>query len=369
MIKEGLATIAKSRIQGNPPFYEDMKKELDKAIGNKIGIHNTSNTESNRSDKRIGIVYDIISPTQIKIYIDNSLKIFTLQNLITNDHSYFHVVKAINLLKTKYLQHDVEIKNDGSIIDTSSNEDLRKQILQEGLAVSSKNFTEKALASAEKDAKSKKVGVHSNITAPLNSNDPVIITNVINPTVFVVQSQSEKMAQIHNELSQYNFQKIERPNIGEIYIVRINGKIYRCKIIDRNSYLLIDFGFVFPIKIGELCACSNNISKIPPQAFCISLNGCIAFDEKEQEVQAMKFLWNIFDQKNIYNIKLSSQNDNEIVPQVTIYDIPTKNNINAALLKCGVVKLNHSLNINDSELIKSENEAKSRNIGGWNLVK
>ncbi|KAK8870399.1 hypothetical protein M9Y10_008281 [Tritrichomonas musculus] len=364
MIKEGLATIAKSRIQGNPPFYDEMKKELDRAIELKIGIHSKQNSYSSN---KIGIVDEITSPTKIKIFIDNDSKIFDLQNLTTTDYSYFNIVKAIDILKSKYLQHDVEIRSDGSIVDIKSNEDLRVPLLKEGLAILSKNLSDQTLISAEKEAKSKQIGLHSNLTTKLNFNDPVVITNIIKPTMFVVQSQSEMMAQLHNDFVQNSFQEIERPNIGEIYIVRINGKIYRCKILNDQTYFLIDFGFVFPIKIGKLSVCPNNISKIPPQAFCVSLNGCLTFDNKEHESQAMKFLWNVFDQKNIYNINLISQKENGLIPEVVIYDIPTKNNINAALLKCGIIRINSSSKINDTELIKAETEAKNAKTGGWSL--
>ncbi|OHT05895.1 hypothetical protein TRFO_26255 [Tritrichomonas foetus] len=388
MVKEGYATISKSRIMGLSPYFNELKHAYDSASSNKLGIHSidTNNNNSNiSSGSKIGIIHEILSPTELSIFVDDSLKNYSLQGLKTTDFCVFHTFQAIMELQHKFLYKDVEIQTDLTILELSSKEDIRATLLVHGYAISSVKFTQQPLINAENTANSKKFGIFDSFPKiELNSfktNKNVIVSRVLSLTRFILQFQSEIMSQIQTSLIQAQLQKFDaKPKSREMYIINVNGKLYRGRVNNVSShYILVDYGFVFPVAVGEFYNCPQTISKIPPQAVFVELNDCLPFTSETSSIKsdseclfddideysefndiATKFIWNFFDQKCIFEVKVETFRG--VVPQVNLFD-PTQNgNLISFFVQDGLVKLNKR---NDTALAKLEDEAKEKGVGGW----
>ena len=366
MVKDGYASIAKSRIQGFPPNIKEYKVYYDSAVSYKAGMHGNS---PNPLNAKLGIIHDIISPTEISIYINGSLKIFELQNLTSQDFSFSNALNAVNLLKLNYLQHDVEIVN-GSIIDVKSKEDIRTPILSQGLMTPISTFAKKDLSLSQAEEKGlEKIKIRLNYISKtgINFQDPVIVTNVLSPTFYAVQLQSKEMKQIQTLLLQTSLKQLTNFKNDEVCIANINGKLYRCVIFNYNdnsntgSYCLVDYGIILPLSVGTIYDCPLSIIKIPQQCIWVSLNNCTSFDDDEFNEYSMRFIWNLFDKKATYDVKVVSSNS--IVPKVTMIDNLYNVDIQKALLHNGIIKLKPGEK--DPELIAIERECKNKNIGGW----
>lgn len=364
MVKQGYAKIAQSRIQGNPPFMDDMKLDNEAAKRSILDIHSDKPKPANQKD--VGILYDVVSINEITIYINDKLTIFELTNLTTSNFSYSNIYKCTEILKSKFLFHDVLIQRNGAIIDLSSNQDIRIPLLENGLATLV--VPEEDLSSAVEKGKTANKTTAKPLST-LNFDDPFVIRRVISPTTFIVQAQSMLLTQLHKKLVSIQLHKINTPIIGGIYIVQINQIIYRCNILDSNSYLLIDYGYIFPITIGELHACPEELMAIPPQSFCVSLVGAQKFINELFEKQALKFISNFFDQNDLYDIKLCSPNNSFIIPKVKIFGITNKYCVNNAMIQNGLIKLDQSFDRKtENDLFVIEEEAKNKKIGGWALL-